>query len=164
MLRSAAPRLMAAAVICSLAPVTAAAQVEREAPLRYALESLPLAAAADGSASAPAESASAPAVRPHEGRPPTLVPLYVTFGTLQVLDVHSTSRAIGQGAAEANPLMKGIAGNEAGLLALKAAGTAGVILASEKMWKRNRKAAVVFMIAANSAMAWVVQHNYRAVR
>jgi hypothetical protein len=49
-------------------------------------------------------------------------------------------------------------------MAIKAAGTAGVIFASERMWTKNKTAAVVFMIAANSAMAWVVQHNYRTVR
>jgi hypothetical protein len=87
----------------------------------------------------------------------------VSFGTLQVLDTHSTSRAIKSGAVEANPMMKGIAGNEAAMLAVKAAGTAGVIFASEKIWKRNKTAAVIFMIATNAGMAWVVQNNYRAV-
>ena len=99
-----------------------------------------------------------------EPRPGALVPLYASFATLQALDAHSTARALDYGAVEANPVMKGIAGNPAALLAVKAAGTAGVIFASEKMWKKNRAAAVFFMVAANSAMAWVVQHNYRAVR
>jgi hypothetical protein len=49
------------------------------------------------------------------------------------------------------------------MLAVKAAGTAGVIFASEKIWKRNKTAAVIFMIATNAGMAWVVQNNYRAV-
>jgi hypothetical protein len=97
-------------------------------------------------------------------RPGALVPLYVSFATLQVLDTHSTSRALNRGAVEANPMMKGLAGNPTALLAVKAAGTAGVIFASEKMWKKNRTAAVFFMLAANSGMAWVVQNNYRAVR
>jgi hypothetical protein len=97
-------------------------------------------------------------------RPAALIPLYVSFGALQVLDTHSTSRAISRGAVEANPVMKGFAGNEAGMLAVKAAGTAGVIYVSEKMWKKNKAAAVIFMIATNSAMAWVVQNNYRAGR
>ncbi len=60
--------------------------------------------------------------------------------------------------------MKGLAANEVGLLAVKAAGTASVILVSERMWTRNKAASVIFMVAANSAMAWVVQHNYRAAR
>jgi hypothetical protein len=61
-------------------------------------------------------------------------------------------------------VLRGVVGNQAGLVALKAAGTAGIIYASEKMWKRNRTASIIFMVAANSAMAWVVQNNYRAVR
>jgi hypothetical protein len=97
-------------------------------------------------------------------RPRALIPLYVSFASLQGLDAHSTTRALNRGAAEANPLMRGLADHPAGLLAVKAAATTGVVLAGEKMWKRNRVAAVVFMVAANSAMAWVVQHNYRAVR
>jgi uncharacterized protein DUF5658 len=128
---------------------------------------------------APASSAAAPAPiagaalsspvmaevgRPHQRRPDSLVPLYVSFGALQALDLHSTFRALDHGAVEANPVLQGVVGNQAGLVALKAVGTAGVIFASEKMWKRNRTASVIFMVAANSAMAWVVQNNYRAVR
>jgi hypothetical protein len=97
-------------------------------------------------------------------RPQALIPLYASFATLQALDLHSTHYALGRGAVEANPLMNTFAGNQVGLMAIKAAGTAGVIFASERMWTKNKTAAVVFMIAANSAMAWVVQHNYRTVR
>lgn len=96
-------------------------------------------------------------------RPDPLVPMYVSFAALQVLDAHSTWRAVDRGAVEANPVLQGVVGNQIGLVALKAAGTAGLIYASEKMWKRNRTGSIIFMIAANSAMAWVVQHNYRAV-
>jgi hypothetical protein len=99
-----------------------------------------------------------------ERRPASLLPLYASFVTLQVLDAHSTWRALDRGAVEANPLMRGIVANEVGLVAVKAAGTAGVILAGERIWKTNRAAGVLFLIAANSAMVWVVQHNYRAVR
>ena len=35
-----------------------------------------------------------------------------------------------------------------------------MIWASERMWKRHPVQAVVFMAAANSAMAIVVAHNY----
>ncbi|HVH27862.1 MAG TPA: DUF5658 family protein [Vicinamibacterales bacterium] len=108
----------------------------------------------------PAELVAAP--RPQ--RPAALVPLYISFGVLQGLDVHSTSRALENGAVEANPLMKGVADSAVGLAAVKAAAGAGVIFASERMWKRNRVAAVLFMTATNSAMAWVVQHNHRVAR
>jgi hypothetical protein len=105
-------------------------------------------------------SESASSVR----RPSALVPLYISFAGLQLADVHSTSRALDRGAFEANPLMNAFAGNKASLIAVKAAGGAVAIYASEQLWKTNRTAAIAFMIATNSAMAWVVQHNYRAVR
>jgi len=104
------------------------------------------------------------AVRLEARRPSALIPLYASFVTLQILDVHSTTKALADGAVEANPAMKAFAGNSIGLTAVKAAGTAGVIVISEKLRKKNRAAAVGLMIAANSAMAMVVQHNYRVVR
>ena len=113
---------------------------------------------------APSSSYTAEVGPARERRPDSLVPLYVSFCALQALDIHSTLRAMDHGAVEANPALKGVVGNQAGLVALKAAGTAGLIYASEKMWKRNRAASIIFMVAANSAMAWVVQNNYRAVR
>jgi hypothetical protein len=47
---------------------------------------------------------------------------------------------------------------------VKAGGTAAVIGVSEALWKKNRTAAILFMISTNAAMTWVVDHNYRAVR
>jgi hypothetical protein len=105
-----------------------------------------------------------PPVALEQQRPAALVPLYVSFASLQALDAHSTARALDRGAVEANPMMKGLAGNTAGMLAVKAAATAGVVYSAERIWKRNKTAALLFMVAANSAMGWVVQHNYRAVR
>jgi hypothetical protein len=107
----------------------------------------------------PTELVAAP--RPQR---PALVPLYISFGVLQGLDVHSTVRALENGAVEANPLMKGVADSAFGLAAAKAAAGAGVVFASERMWKRNKVAAVLFMTATNSAMAWVVDHNHRVAR
>jgi hypothetical protein len=99
-----------------------------------------------------------------ERRPTVLVPLYVSFATLQVLDMHSTADALGRGASEANPIVRSFATNPFAMAAVKAAGTAGVILASEQLWKKNKPAAIVFMVASNAAMSWVVQHNYRTAR
>ena len=89
-------------------------------------------------------------------------PALSSFGALQALDVHSTLGALNRGGVEANPLMKSVTGNPASLIAIKAAGTAGVLYTSERLWKKNPAAAIVFMVGANSAMAWVVQNNYRA--
>jgi hypothetical protein len=128
--------------------------------LRDAIEA---AAARSATAPQPADTVAVVAFPPpQQRRPAALLPLYISFGALQVLDARFTVRAIDGGAVEANPLMKGLASNEVGMLSVKAAATAGVIYANELMWKRNKTAAVFFMIATNSAMAWVVQHNYRA--
>jgi len=112
------------------------------------------------------EGVSAPlgVARAEPHRPGALVPLYASFGALQILDTRSTLQALGRGGVEANPVMKGVVNHRVALFAVKAAATTGVIVASEKMWKKNRTAAVIFMLATNSAMAWVVEHNYRVAR
>src|SRR5262245_48742403 len=164
MVRFACLRIAAVLLICAAGSAA-----------RLSAQELEPATPGDGAVAAPAApaplAAPAPSLvstaevgRARQRRPDSLVPLYFSFCALQVLDTHSTWRALDHGAVEANPVLHGVVGNEAGLIALKAAGTAGVIYASEKMWKRNRTASVIFMIAANSAMAWVVQNNYRAVR
>jgi hypothetical protein len=93
-----------------------------------------------------------------------LVPLYITSAMLQMMDVHSTRRAIAVGHAEGNPFMSGIASNTTAFVAVKAATAASVILLSEKLRKRNRVAAIGLMIAVNAATAAVVAHNYRVAR
>lgn len=81
------------------------------------------------------------------------------------LDIHSTRRALSTGGArEANPLMRPIVNDSAAFLATKAAATAGVIWASEKLWKKNRRAAVILISLVNTAMAVVVANNYRVNR
>ena len=97
-------------------------------------------------------------------RPGALIPLYVSFVALQVLDMHSTTYALDRGAVEANPAIKGFVDNRYAMGALKAAGTAGVIFVSEKVRKKNKAAAIGLMVASNAAMTWVVQHNYRTAR
>lgn len=121
-------------------------------------------AAANRQAPTPDPAATATLVRPGERRPAALLPLYASFVTLQVLDMHSTRYALDRGAVEKNPAINGLTGTTAGMAAVKAAGTAGVIFFSEKLRSNNKAAAVGMMIATNSMMAWVVQHNYRSVR
>ena len=93
-----------------------------------------------------------------------LMPLYVSFATLQALDVHSTTRALNAGAVEGNPVMRGVANQPGALIAVKAGGAASTIWLTNKLSKRNKTAAIVVMAAVNSAYAMVVAHNYRAGR
>src|SRR5581483_9237934 len=86
-------------------------------------------------------------------RPAALVPLYVGFSALQVLDAHSTLVATSSGGVEGNPLMRGAAANPAAMLAVKAGVSAGVVAISERLWRHNRTAAVLTMVCLNSAYA-----------
>ena len=137
MIRSARLPLIAAVLVCTFALVAPAA-------------------AADETSKQPISESTQ--------RPPAFVPLYASFVALQVVDMHSTWRALDHGSVEANPLLSGVAGNKAVLFTAKAAGTAAVIAVSERLRKKSPTAALVSMIAANSGMTWVVQHNYHAVR
>ncbi|HWI16146.1 MAG TPA: DUF5658 family protein [Vicinamibacterales bacterium] len=95
-------------------------------------------------------------------RPGALVPLYAGLVTLQALDFHSTRRALDLGAGqEANPLMKPVVGNNLAFAAVKASTAAGIIWATEKLWKNNRKAAVIVAGAANVLTGFIVARNYR---
>jgi hypothetical protein len=160
MMRFAFPRLAAIVFVCLLAAAPAAAQ-EPSTRLRGAIA----AAVAELGSAQQSPPAPLPAGPPAAWkRPAPLVPLYISFATLQVLDAHSTRRALTRGAVEANPLMKGVAGNSGALLAVKVAGAAATIVAADKISKKNKAAAVAFMVAVNAGMALVVRHNYRAVR
>ena len=147
------------ALVCLLGLPTPAAAQEPQLPLNLA--ALDLLAPAPLAPSTPADEWRVAAT---PRRPAAMLPLYMSFAALQVLDTHSTSKALGRGAVETNPLVRPFADNEVGLIAVKAAGTAGVIFASEQLWKKNKTAAIAFMVATNAAMTWVVQHNYRAAR
>ena len=96
-------------------------------------------------------------------RPSMLVPLYIGFAALQAVDVHSTLSALGTGARESNPVVASAIGSPAGMLMIKAATAAGVVALSERLWRRNRTAAVLTMIGLNSAYAMIAAHNYGAV-
>lgn len=109
--------------------------------------------------------AAPPAVMDGGKRPSALLPLYASLGMLQALDVHSTSRGLASGGREANPVMQSVVGNRAAFIGVKAATTAGVVWASERLWrKQNRKAAVVLTALTNIGLAAVVAHNYRVAR
>ena len=97
-------------------------------------------------------------------RPALLVPLYVSFAAMQVLDITSTQHALANGGVEGNPAMSGIVGSPVAMTALKVGATAGIILLSEKVRKRNPVMAVVMMVTLNSAYAMVVSRNYAIAR
>jgi len=111
---------------------------------------------------APVAAAISRAFRPEPERPRALIPLYASLGVLQGLDIHSTRKALGNGTGrEANPLMRAVTGNGAAFVAVKAAGSAAIVWAAERLWKRSPKTAVFLTAAANTLLAVVVARNYQ---
>lgn len=95
------------------------------------------------------------------GSSAALKSLYASTAIMQGLDVHSTMAVLKHGGGEANPLMGGLVKNKAAFIGVKAAVAASTILAARQIGKRNKVAAIVTLVAINSAYAFVVQHNYR---
>ena len=93
-----------------------------------------------------------------------LVPLYVSFASLQMLDAHSTIRAVRAGGVEQNPLMRGLADKPAALFALKAGVAASTIGLAERLRRHSRLGSIALMAGLDSAYAIVVAHNYRTIR
>jgi hypothetical protein len=112
----------------------------------------------------PSERFQYPVVGPQKKGSGLMSSLYVSTAVMQGLDVHSTMMALDRGGAEANPLMKGLTGNKAAFIAFKAGITATTIYAAHQTSKKNRVAAIVTLVAINSAYAMIVSHNYRVAR
>jgi cytochrome bd-type quinol oxidase subunit 2 len=91
----------------------------------------------------------------------TIKALYGSYGVLQGLDMYSTIAARQRGAVEANPLMNTGFTHGAAFKALMGATTMLTVKAIEK---KNKKAAIVTMIALNSVTAIVVANNIRNAR
>ena len=95
-------------------------------------------------------------------RPAMLVPLYLSQAALQGADLYTTRRALNAGHIEANPVFKDASFGT--MVGAKVAATAASIYISEKLWKRNRYAAIGLMVATNVTMSAVVANNYRVLR
>jgi Domain of unknown function (DUF5658) len=166
MLRIAAPRDVLLFVCILALPAIPARAQEDSAPqevVKPGTVSL-LAGAARISPPAVAEVSAEEALPgfPPPKRPAALVPLYVSFTGLQALDIQSTYRALDTpGARESNPVARTMVGSPATFTAIKLATAASFVLATEKMWKKHRVAAVVLAAAGNAAIAAVVANNYR---
>jgi hypothetical protein len=105
-----------------------------------------------------------PVAAAEAGRPRILPALYVSLTVLQAYDAYSTTVGLSRGAGELNPVMRGIAGNSMTLWTVKAASTAGSIWIAERLWKRNRTAAILGMVVVNGVMLSVAAHNTDTLR
>jgi hypothetical protein len=99
---------------------------------------------------------------PAAGRPSALVALYVSYAGLQALDAVTTLRALHAGASEQNPLVRRAADHPGALLGVKAGVAVGTIYLTERLWKRNRAAAVALMAVLNGAYLAIVANNHSA--
>jgi Domain of unknown function (DUF5658) len=99
-----------------------------------------------------------------KGRSPVMGSLYAATAIMQALDVHSTLAAFNNGAVEANPLMSGVANHKVAFVAAKAAVAFGTIYAARQVAKHNKVAAIITLVAINSAYAFVISHNYKVAR
>jgi len=91
-----------------------------------------------------------------------LTSLQVSFVALEALDVFSTMRGMRHGHTEANPLMRGVAGNPMAMATVKAGAAASTILLVRQVGRKNRVAAIAMMAAMNTALSVVVARNLRA--
>lgn len=94
----------------------------------------------------------------------TFFAAYSSFVALQAMDAHSTLRALDNGGAEANPVVGGMAGRPAALMAFKAGSATATIFLAQRMRKAHPVGALFLMVGINSAYATLVAHNYRAVK
>jgi hypothetical protein len=113
--------------------------------------------------SANANTATEVEVAPRSRRSRAVLPLYVSFAALQVLDAQTTLAALDRGAVEGNPMMRGLADNRAALFAVKAGTTAGAIYLAERVRARSPVGALLLMGGLNSLYAAVVANNYRVM-
>ena len=88
--------------------------------------------------------------------------LYAGNIALQVMDTHSTFRALNAGMVESNPVMQWTTDHPVAFVSMKAAATATTILVAEKIRKKYPWRAALFMAGVNTAYALIVSHNYRA--
>ena len=132
--------------------------------LSVTMSVLPAYADDDGAAGARLARPVSPRVSQSIARPKALPALYASYAALQVFDLYSTKQAMARGAREANPLMQGVVGNTGAFVALKATTAVATIVAAERLWKTNKAAAIVVMVASNSVAAMVAGRNARTLR
>ena len=114
---------------------------------------------------APLPSSSISGPRPLSAPATAVSVLSVSLAALQAYDVFSTTTALRRGCVEANPVMKGIAGNSIALGAVKAGTTTAAIYVAHRLWRRNRRGqAIALMAVTNGLMAGVALRNASVLR
>lgn len=116
---------------------------------------------ADAGQAAPDKAVAAAWAQEAKGSSTALHTLFATYAVVQSLDMASTIVGRNRGAVEANPVM---GGGYARGIAIKAMAGAVTVFAVHAIEKKNKKAALMTMIALNVATAAVVANNMRVAR
>jgi hypothetical protein len=150
--------------VIALAPLASSPEgLEPSSPeMSIAIETLPITWATDWRSFQPAGIMAPPARVVIERRlsdPAFLKRLYVGYAALQIGDIITTTRALGRGAREGNPLLANVAHSPAALIGVKAAAGVATILAIEKLRQKHPVVASVTLIAINATLAAVTINN-----
>jgi len=160
--RHSSPLLIAASVLLGSAAVRS--QSPQEVATPRAAQEVGIASATSVAPRAPEPAAqpaaSAATTVPRRSSNGLFTSLYIGFATTQVLDVHSTLRALDAGHREANPMMQWATDRPAAFVALKTATTAGTLFVAERVRRHHPKAALIMMTALDTAYSFVVAKNY----
>jgi len=154
--------LMTITVLCGVAGTAGAQQLDSSALTGAVGLRLPHVVEVDHSIRPSAPVVAAPNLS-SASRPKILPALYVSLAALQAFDASSTLKGLGQGAVEGNALVAGVASRPAAWIAVKSATTVSTILLTERLWKRNRTAAIILMAALNGGYAAVAISNHRTI-
>jgi hypothetical protein len=147
-------------------PTLAAAQQPSTVGLAGALAAADLATsdlAPAIAASGSAADQATPVFEARSNKRGSLTALSVASAALQGLDAYTTLTALNRGAVESNPMMRGAVRNPAVLVAVKSSMTAATIYAAQRLWPRNKAAAVALLAVSNGVMATVVAHNMSVI-
>lgn len=143
--------IVSSLVIVGLARSAAAQETAAAAAMDATIAAAASTAAADATVTLPEISS----------RPAILMPLYKSFVSLQVADFATTRVALARGAREVNPFLSST--GAPGMAVAKLVGTSGTLWLTERLWRRNRRAAVVTMVVSNVVMGLVVVNNTHVV-
>jgi hypothetical protein len=155
------------ALLCCASPAFAQAPAGKpyDSLFQIASADQPTPALRTSLATAAAQVPGAPIQPPSDVKqaPRGLMPsLYAGNIALQIMDTHSTFRALDAGLVESNPMMRWTTEHPVAFVSMKAAATATTILVAEKIRKKYPRRAALFMAGVNTAYAFIVMHNYRA--
>jgi hypothetical protein len=163
-------RIRVAWIVClaiGLLAVTGRQAVAQDSSIdSQVIETRSAAAATPAATAAVAEvPTDAPLPELSSGKQPAwFLPIHLFSVAVQGLDAHSTLRTLEHRGLDVSPLYKGMTGNKAAFLAVKAGTAVAVVYATTKIARHHRLGAVVTAAAINSVYLTMAARNYRSVR